>query len=126
MHEIAICQSLLRQVLEVASSHDTRPVVRILLRIGPLSGVEPDLLLTAFPLVAAGTPCEGAVIEVERTPVRVLCPACGSMSDVRPNRLVCGTCGAWRVTVVGGDEMLLSGIELPAAKSLDSEARTYV
>jgi hydrogenase nickel incorporation protein HypA/HybF len=112
MHELAICRSLLQQVLAAAPLHDMRAIGRITLRIGPLSGVEPDLLRAGFPLVAAGTPCEGAIIAIETMSVLVRCKSCGATSVVRPNRLLCGDCGEWRVALVSGDEMLLASIEL--------------
>ena len=102
---------MLQQVLAIAASNDMPAVGRIMLRIGPLAGVEPGLLCAAFPIVAAGTPCEGATIEIERMAVKVLCRLCGSTSIVRPNRLLCASCGDWQVTLLSGDEMLLASIE---------------
>jgi hydrogenase nickel incorporation protein HypA/HybF len=111
MHELAICRSMLQQVLAIAASNDMPAVGRITLRIGPLAGVEPGLLRAAFPIVAAGTPCEGATIEIESMAVRVLCRHCGSTSIVRPNCLLCASCGDWQVALLSGDEMLLASIE---------------
>ncbi len=112
MHELAVCESILRQVLTVASSRKAARVGRITLRIGPLAGVEPDLLRAAFPLIAAGSTCAGSTIEIEEISVVVVCRICGSTSRVRPNRLLCASCFAWRVSVVSGDEMLLASVEL--------------
>ena len=126
MHELAICQALLRQVLEVAEDRDCRGIGRIKLRIGPLAGVEPGLLKSAFPLVAAGTPCEGAIIEIEDIPVRVRCRICGSTSQTRLNRLLCTDCGAWRVTLISGDEMLLATVELLDALTSNKWERAHV
>jgi hydrogenase nickel incorporation protein HypA/HybF len=126
MHELAICQALLRQVLEVAEDRGSRRIGQIKLRIGPLSGVEPELLKTAFPLVAAGTPCEGAIIEIMDIPVRVRCQICGSTSQVRCNRLLCMDCGTWRVTLVGGDEMLLASVELSDTQAFNKWERADV
>jgi hydrogenase nickel incorporation protein HypA/HybF len=111
MHELAICQSVLRQALAVAVLLDIRQIGRITLRIGPLAGVEPDLLRRTFPLVATGTSCEGAKIEIEIAAVTVRCAICDMASDVSPNRLLCASCGSWRVHLVSGDEMLLARIE---------------
>jgi hydrogenase nickel incorporation protein HypA/HybF len=111
MHELAICHAMLRQVLALAASNDMPAVDRIMLRVGPLAGVEPDLLCAAFPIVAAGTACEGATIEIESMAVQVLCKRCGTTSVVRPNRLLCASCGDWRVALLSGDEMLLTSIE---------------
>jgi len=126
VHELAICQALLSQVLAVAASRSAGHIGRITLRIGPLAGVEPRLLVTAFPLVAAGTPAEGAILEIENAPVQVRCQVCGSTSDARPNRLLCGTCGAWRVVLLTGDEMLLARVELLDAVPLETEERIHV
>jgi hydrogenase nickel incorporation protein HypA/HybF len=126
MHELAVCQALLRQVLEVAENRYSRRVGRIKLCIGPLAGVEPALLKSAFPLVAAGTPCEGATIEIENVPVRVRCQICGSASQTRSNRLLCTDCGTWRVTLISGDEMFLASVELPDAQTFNKWERTHV
>lgn len=112
MHELAICESVLRQVLAIAAAHGARRVGRICLTIGPLAGVEPHLLLSAFPLVAAGTLCAAAEIQMATAAVRVECSICGASSGARPNRLLCAACGAWRVALISGDEMLLSSVEL--------------
>ena len=126
MHELAICQALLRQVLDVAANRCSRRIGRIKLRIGPLSGVEPALLKSAFPLVAAGTPCEGTIIEIEEIPVRVRCRICGSTSQARSNRLLCTDCGTWRVTLMSGDDMSLASVELQDAQTAKKSERTHV
>jgi hydrogenase nickel incorporation protein HypA/HybF len=112
LHELAICESILGQALAVAASHGAREIGKITLRIGPLAGVEPDLLRLAFPLVAAGTRCEEAELAIETIEVSVACRVCGAVSNVRPNRLLCAGCGGWRVALLSGDEMLLDSIEL--------------
>ncbi len=112
MHELAICESVLRQVLALAKTHHASRIGRIRLTIGPLAGVEPHLLLNAFPLVAAGTLCEAAEIEIIAAAVRVQCSSCGASSGAKPNRLLCAACGTWRVALISGDEMLLSSVEL--------------
>lgn len=112
MHELAVCQSMIAQVGDVAASHGARRVVRVRVRIGPLSGVVPDLLADAFPFACAGTVAEGAELAVETLPVRVSCAACGAESETAVNRLVCGACGDYRTTLISGDELLLAGIEL--------------
>jgi hydrogenase nickel incorporation protein HypA/HybF len=112
MHELAICRSVLRQVLAVAAERNACQVGRITLQIGPLSGVEPGLVRQAFPLVAAGTPCENATLEIESLSVQVRCRICGATCDVPPNRLLCAQCSAWRVDLITGDELLLARVEL--------------
>jgi len=112
MHELAVCQSILAQAQATAAANKAGRVQRITLRIGRLAGVEPDLLRAAFPLVAHGTCCEAAILRIETVAVDVECRLCGTTRDVAPNRLLCGSCGTWRVTLRGGDEMRLESLEL--------------
>jgi len=111
VHELAICEAMLQQAVGIARAHGGR-VKRINLRVGPLAGVEAHLLRAAFPLAAAGTVCEGAVLVIETPAVRVECQICGVASYVKPNRLLCGACGAWRVALLTGDEMRIESLEL--------------
>ena len=50
--------SLLEQVAAIAAERSAVSVVKIELDIGPLSGVEADLLRNAYPIAAAGTIAE--------------------------------------------------------------------
>jgi hydrogenase nickel incorporation protein HypA/HybF len=112
MHELSVCLALLEQVQSIAQERGATRVERILLRVGPLSGVEPLLLKSAFPLAAAGTLAESAVLDIEAIPVRVHCSECGAETTARPNRLVCGRCGGFRARVISGEEMLLASLAL--------------
>ncbi len=115
MHELSLCHSLIQQVEGIARRERARRVTTITLRIGPLSGVEPELLVDAFPFAAAGTVAEGAALCIEAQPVRVLCSRCQLESDATPNRLLCGACGDYRTRLVSGDELLLASLELEQA-----------
>ena len=48
MHEYSIVQSLLESCEEHARTNDAKKVTKVVVKIGVLSGVEPDLLQTAF------------------------------------------------------------------------------
>jgi hydrogenase nickel incorporation protein HypA/HybF len=112
MHELAVCQGLMGQVEQIARRERAERVTRILLGIGPLSGVEPQLLSDAFPIAAAGSLAEGAELVIERTAIRVRCLGCGAESSATVNRLVCGSCGDYRTQLLSGDEMQLNSLEL--------------
>ena len=112
MHELSLCQALMTQVERTAAQYGAARVSRILLRIGPLAGVEPELLRHAFPVAAAGSCAEGARLDIEAAPVRVRCRSCAAESEAAPNRLICGACGDWRTDLQSGDEMLLASLDL--------------
>jgi len=115
MHELAICQALMNQVENIAAERNARSVVSIVVGMGPLSGVEAQLLKHAYPVASAGTVAEGAELVIENLPVRVKCTQCGKESDVLPNKLVCKACGDWRTTLISGDELMLMRVELETA-----------
>ncbi len=112
MHELSVCQALIRQVEEVARRHGAKRVKAIHLEIGPLSGVEPELLRRAYGLAASGTAVEDAELCIEALPLRVRCEECGAESTATANRLLCARCGTWHTRLVSGDEMLLRSLEL--------------
>jgi hydrogenase nickel incorporation protein HypA/HybF len=115
MHELAICQALIAQVERIARDNAAQRVVAVVVAIGPLSGVEPKLLEHAYPLAAAGTVAESAVLKFETVPLKVRCRTCGVESEAAPNRLLCGACRDWQVTVISGEEMLLQRVEIETA-----------
>ncbi|MFO8024647.1 hydrogenase maturation nickel metallochaperone HypA [Thiohalophilus sp.] len=113
MHELSICQSMLKQIETVAMENRATAVHCIKVQIGPLSGVEPQLLQQAFPLAVAGSIAENAVLEIELLPIRLECRHCGAESNaVSASKLVCGQCGHWQTRLLSGDEMLLASLEL--------------
>ncbi len=132
MHELAVAQALVEQVEAVidqhqashnndASSSDAWRATSVRVRIGPLAGVVPDLLATAFPLAAAGSRAEHAVLEFAHAPVQVRCQTCGAETEAAMNRLICGVCGDWHTQILSGDELLLESVELEIAPSLNPE-----
>ena len=112
MHELAVCQALIEQVKLVAREQHAQRVVEININIGPLSGVEAQLLEQAFSIASAGTVADGARLISNTTPVRVNCRSCGQVTDALPARLVCANCGDWQTRVVSGDELLLTTVEV--------------
>lgn len=112
MHELSICLALMSQVERIAAEHGARRVEKIVLDIGPLSGVEPALLRNAFPLAAAGTAAEDSELVLTITPVRVSCTSCGAESAASPNRLLCAECGDFRTRLISGEELTLVSLEL--------------
>jgi hydrogenase nickel incorporation protein HypA/HybF len=121
MHELAICQSLMEQVESIAHERDAKRVTSITIGMGPLSGVEFQLLKNAYPIASAGTVAEDAELVIEHLPIRVRCNQCGSESDALPNKLTCKQCGDWRTTLISGDEMMLMSLELEKQKGSSSD-----
>ena len=112
MHELSVCLALLQQLQDIAAERDARRITRIDLSIGPLSGVEPNLLRNAWPIACAGTIAVDAELAIEASDITVRCNTCGEETAASANRLICGACGDFRTTLVSGDEMVLQRVEL--------------
>lgn len=115
MHELSVCNALVLQVERIALEQNAVAVSRILLRLGPLSGIDASLLRNAWPIAAAGTVAEAAELAIDACGVVVQCTRCGAESAVPANRLLCRHCGDFRTRLVSGDEMLLQSVELSRA-----------
>lgn len=112
MHEVAIMSEALRLAEEAATSAGARPIVRIRLRVGTLSGVVEDSLRFAFDVVSHETLAAGAKLEIERVPAACWCAACQAEFECEDFFNECPRChqpsGDWR----RGRELELAAVEL--------------
>ena len=109
---MSICQGLMDQVERIAAEQNASQVDSISLSIGPLSGVEPDLLKRAYEVARLQTVAENAELEIQTGPIVVECRSCGASGEAQVNRLLCPSCGDWQVNLVQGDELLLLRLEV--------------
>lgn len=112
MHELSVCLALVQQVEKIAAEQNASAIDRILIKIGPLSGIEPELLRSAYPLAAADTIAGDAELIISDAEIVVHCSECGAESTVPANRLLCSVCGDFRTRLISGDDMVLQSLEL--------------
>ncbi len=112
MHELSIAEVLVIQLQRLADREGARRVTRVVLRIGALSGVEPEALRFAFPVAAEGSCAEGADLILEEAPLKVRCDDCGAETPAEPLAIRCAACGGDRVRITDGSEMILQSAEL--------------
>jgi len=110
MHELSVCQGLLRQLVPWVEQHQG-PLIQVRVRIGPLAGVEPGLLQAAFAIARQGTVAAQAELLIEHSPLRVRCNECEIESKVTANDLRCRHCGYQQTQLISGDELLLVSIQ---------------
>ncbi len=108
MHELSITQSI---VDLVAARTTGRTVLAVRVRVGRLAGVVPEAMEFCFELAAAGTPVEGARLEIEESEGRLACRTCGLTSAAEDLVLLC-PCGSADVSVVAGQELSVVSVEL--------------
>jgi hydrogenase nickel incorporation protein HypA/HybF len=109
MHELAIAEA----VIGIASVHAAgRTVSAVYVRVGHLRQVVPAALEFSFALAAAGTPVDGARLEIERVPAAGACRACGHESEQDGFPLECRACGSLDMEVIRGEELQVDSLEL--------------
>ena len=80
--------------------------------VGELSGVEVDLLKTAFDTFRERTICEDAELAIDSVGAAWACPSC-ERAITRGAVLRCDTCGR-PARMIRGDEIILERIEMEA------------
>ena len=87
-------------------------VIRVTVEIGALSCVMHDALRFSYEIAAAGTPLEGAALEIIGVPARTRCRDCGTAFDMNDilSRCVCGSVNF--DPPVGGDELQIKSMEI--------------
>ena len=110
MHEYSIVQALVERVDAEVQSRGANRVHRLSISIGELSGVDPELLATAYYTFRETTVCEQAALDLTIVRARWACEGCGKTVD-RGQVLRCSACGS-PARLAGGDEIMLDRIEL--------------
>lgn len=112
MHEYSIVQSLLETCEEHARANDASEITKVIVKIGVLSGVEPDLLETAFNTFKEQTVCHNAQFIMNIQKIEILCKSCNTKSILEKNEFSCPSCGGVDIEVLDGEEMYLMSLEM--------------
>jgi hydrogenase nickel incorporation protein HypA/HybF len=113
MHEYGIATSALRLVLEHAEANGATRVVRVVVRVGALSGVDAEALRFAFSAVIPGTLADGAALEIEDVPAVAHCATCDVEFSAGEDFIcACPRCGGLSGDIRRGRELDLARIEL--------------
>jgi hydrogenase nickel incorporation protein HypA/HybF len=110
VHEYSIIQSLVRRVEIEALQRHALSVGRIRIALGELSGVDPELLASAYEVFRERTICEGAPMEIRSVPALWECSGCGR-PFARGEILQCPVCRR-QARLASGDEIILEQIEM--------------
>ena len=114
MHELSIAMSIIDVASEEAERLSAR-VIAVHLRLGPLSGVVRDALLSAYELAREESPLANSRLVVEEMPIVAWCSYCEA-ERVIPSmqRLCCPICDSPTPDVRGGNELEVSALEIAA------------
>ena len=109
---MSIAQSIVDSAREHAARHGGARVLRVGVRVGEISGVAVEALEFCFAMTVKDTDLDGAALDLERVPVRYRCGGCASEFQPVDFEAACPECGSASATMVAGDELALSFLEL--------------
>lgn len=114
MHELSIALSIIDLAAEEAERQGGR-VVAVHLKLGHLSGVVKDALVSAYDLAREQTSLEQSELIVEEVPVVVHCSACAARHTLPSvQELRCPVCGGPPSDIVSGRELEVVALEIEA------------
>jgi hydrogenase nickel incorporation protein HypA/HybF len=112
MHELSIALSIIDVAAEEAERRNGR-VVAVHLKLGPLSGVVKEALVSAYGLAREHTPLEHSELIVEEVPIVAHCASCAAERTLASmQELCCPVCGAPATEIVSGRELEVVALEI--------------
>lgn len=112
MHELSIAMSIIELATEEAERRQAT-IEAVHLRLGPLSGVVADALLSSYELACFDTPLQGSRLVIEQVPIVVYCARCQADRILDSMQLFCcPECGAPCGDIRHGKELEVVALEL--------------
>lgn len=113
MHELSIAMSIVEMAEEEAERRHGSQVTAVYLKVGALSGVVKEALLSCYEMACEDTPLVGSQLVIEEVPVVVFCPRCQTQRPVSSVQLFCcSECGTPTSEIVQGKELEVTALEI--------------
>ncbi|MBQ9686131.1 MAG: hydrogenase maturation nickel metallochaperone HypA [Oscillospiraceae bacterium] len=111
MHELGICDAILKTVDGIAKEEQLEVVNKITLEVGMLSGVVPHFLTDCWQAVIDGTPYQHTALELELINGLARCEDCGHEFSADLEKMYCPKCAGRRLTPLTGTDLTIKEIE---------------
>lgn len=111
MHELGICDAVLKTVDGIAREEKLSAVHKVTLEVGMLSGVVPRFLADCWEAVVDGTTYEKTELCIETVNGLARCEDCGHEFSADLEKLWCPRCAGKRLTPLTGTDLTIKEIE---------------
>lgn len=113
MHEFSLAQGLIGQLHQLAEQHGARKIITVRVAIGRLAGIVPDSFSFGFEVLAReNTLTEDAVLAITEIDPVYRCIECNECFRAHSPPPSCGRCGSSRLAPEGGDDLVLTQVEM--------------
>ncbi len=112
MHELSIANSIVTTVLQEMETRKLSQVVKIVVRVGVLSGVVPEALQFNFDAIKGETPLADTKLEIEEIAVQGRCHSCNCEFAVKDYYFICPQCKSGQVKVTRGMDLDIAFLEI--------------
>jgi hydrogenase nickel incorporation protein HypA/HybF len=113
MHELSIAMNIVEMAQEEAERRGDVRVTAIYLKLGMLSGVVKEALLSSYEMACEATSLEGSRLVIEEVPVVVYCPSCQAERRLSSVQLFCcAQCGTPTSEVIHGKQLEVTALEI--------------
>ena len=112
MHELSLAEAINKTIVELCQRSRWIRVRHVVLKIGHMRQIDPEVLSFAFNIVANGTVTDGAELSILELPIVFKCHTCGKETSGEGATFMCLNCGSTDVELLSGMELTIESMEV--------------
>lgn len=118
MHELSIAQNIIQIVNSSVEQDKLGLVDKVNLKVGLLSNVLINSLEFSYNSIIENTPLKNSRLDIEVIPIKISCNDCSAITITNDFIFSCPECKSSAINVIGGNEMIISSIQLKEESEL--------
>jgi hydrogenase nickel incorporation protein HypA/HybF len=121
MHEFSFAYNIFKVAEATALNYKAKKITEVLLEIGELTLIVPELLRRSFEIATKGSIAEGAILSITMTPGKIKCRECNKISEVSLTQeaqltglqlFQCTHCGSKNTEIIEGKKANVKNIKI--------------
>ncbi|MDY6399984.1 MAG: hydrogenase maturation nickel metallochaperone HypA [Synergistales bacterium] len=112
MYEFSLTNSVANTALALCKKAGWSKIRRILVKVGSMRKINPELMSFIFTSLVKDTPAEDALLSVMIIPVTLHCYTCGHVSVREDTQFLCPSCESRNVQLLSGLEFNIEVLEV--------------
>ncbi|MFW9826051.1 MAG: hydrogenase maturation nickel metallochaperone HypA [Candidatus Thorarchaeota archaeon] len=121
MHEFSFAYNIFKIAEATALKYNAKKISEVILEIGELTLIVPELLQRSFEIATKGSIAEGAKLKISIIPGKIKCRDCNNISEVSITKeaqltglqlFKCSNCGSNNTEIVDGKKANVKNIKI--------------